>query len=303
MKIFQEHEFSSRLKLARWLGHQTWLPRGQDRLLRAILPPDQRKSVLFEVNFFGQKYRGDLAEYIDWAVFCYGSYCSTELSLLRAVTSHLRRRRSGATIQFVDVGANVGHHTLFMAGLVDHVLAFEPFPFLHPFIEEKIALNGLKNVSLVPVALGDRDQILDYYPGGGSNSGIGSFVLDADKDQGQVVRLPVKRGDSLFDDRELGRIDIMKVDVEGFEPFVFWGLADHIKRNKPIILTEMSEKSRSSFGSQAAFVESFYDGAKFAEVTGRHGQDFVLRPFVYEASREVVILPPDLHDFLKNKII
>lgn len=298
MEYFQESEFPLRLKFLRWLGRQTWLAKGQDRLLRATLHPDNCASFLFEVDFFGQKYRGDLAHYIDWMVFCYGSYATNELSLLKEVASQIRTRRAGP-INFVDVGANVGHHSLFMARIADQVLAFEPYPALQRQIEEKIALNELKNVRLVPFGLGDKEEVQDYYPGEGANSGIGTFLLDADERKAQPIKLPIKKGDSLLDEYGFGRIDIMKVDVEGFEPFVFFGLQNRIRVDRPVILTEMTEKSRNGFGSEDAFRNAFYEGARFTAVTGRNGCVFKLRPFVYEKSGEVLIVPSEMRGFVE----
>jgi FkbM family methyltransferase len=298
MEYFHESEFPLHLKFLRWMGRQTWLPKGQDRLLRAIMNPDTCSPFLFEIDFFGQKYRGDLAEYIDWMVFCYGSAATNELSLLKEVASQIRTRRPGP-INFVDVGANVGHHTLFMARIADQVLAFEPFRALQHLIEEKIALNGLRNVRLVPFALGDKEEVRDYYPGEGANSGIGTFLPDAEERKAQPIKLTIKRGDNLLDEMGFGRIDIMKVDVEGFEPFVFFGLHNRIRVDRPVILTEMTEESRNGFGSEDAFRNAFYEGAQFAAVAGRLGCVFKLRPFVYEKSEEVLIVPPEMRDFIE----
>jgi FkbM family methyltransferase len=290
-------EFPPRLKLLRWLGRQTWIPKGQDRLLRAILDPDTCPHFLFEVDFFGQKYRGDLAQFIDWTVFCYGAAPYSEISLLQDVAAKLRLKRPGP-VNFVDVGANVGHHTLFMARIADQVWAFEPFPALYPLIEAKIALNGLRNVHLMRVALGEKDDVLDYYPGQGANSGIGTFLPDGEKREAQPVKLPIKHGDSFFAEQGVDRIDIMKVDVEGFEPYVFRGLQNRIRHDQPVILTEISATSRDGFGSEAGFRNCFYDGARFAAVSGRAGCKFTLSPFVYETSEEVLILPPGMQDLI-----
>ena len=43
----------------------------------------------------------------------------------------------------------------------------------------------------------------------------------------------------------------MKVDVEGFEPFVFQGLKERIHKDRPPVLTEMTDRSREGFGSEA----------------------------------------------------
>jgi FkbM family methyltransferase len=298
-KYHCETEFPLRLKLVRWVGRQTWLPKGQGRLLRALLHPDTCPHFLFEIDFFSQKYRGDLAEYIDRVVFCYGAWSLPELRILEEMASRLRARRPGP-INFVDVGANTGHHTLFMARIADQVLAIEPFPPLQSLINERILINGLMNVRVAPVALGEKNEILNYYPDESNNIRNGTFLPNFEESSAQPGKLQVKKGDDYFDEVEFGRIDLMKVDVEGFEPFVFRGLQNRIMKDRPIILTEMSAESRSGFGSENVFRGTFYKGAQFATVTGHQGRTFRLRPFVYETSDEVLILPPEMGDFIKT---
>ena len=61
----------------------------------------------FTCNFFGMKYSGNLNSYIDWCVFFFGAYEKQELLLLK----DLLRKRDNPTV--LDIGANVGHHSLF----------------------------------------------------------------------------------------------------------------------------------------------------------------------------------------------
>ena len=75
---------------------------------------------------------------------------------MEEMARQIRAKRPGP-INFVDVGANAGHHTLFMARIADQVLAFEPFPPLQALINEKIAINYLKHVRLAPFALGEKN--------------------------------------------------------------------------------------------------------------------------------------------------
>ncbi len=91
--VVRESQFPIRLKLLRWFGRQTWIPRGQDRILRRIWNPDSGRNYCFEVDFFGRRYPGDLAHLIDWTVFVYGSYCYHELSLLEALSNEIRKRK------------------------------------------------------------------------------------------------------------------------------------------------------------------------------------------------------------------
>jgi FkbM family methyltransferase len=296
------NEFPLRLKAFRWLGRQTWIPHGRDWMLRKIWNPDGGHSYQFEVDFFGFRYPGDLAQFIDWGVFAYGSYPYSELSLLDALTQELRKRLDRVT--FLDIGANVGHHTLFMAGKADWIVAVEPFPALQQLIEQKIAINHLSHVQLLPFALGESEGVLEYYPGGGSNSGAGTFLPEEDGTYQEPVKIPIKRGDQLLAELGLQRIDICKVDVEGFEPLVFRGLADHLRADRPPILTEISDRSRAGFGNADAFKACFWEGAIYAEVEAkREGYPFQLRPFHYETAQEVLILPPEMADFASSHMV
>lgn len=289
-----EKDFTVRMRLLRWLGRQRWIVKGHNRLLTSILRPEDAPDFPFEVDFFGHRYRGNLADYIDWMVFAYGAYATPELTLLRDLVRLLRRQRPGA-LSFVDVGANSGHHTLFMSALVDEVIAFEPFPAFLESIVEKITINGLQNVSIMPVALGNKDEIRNYYINfRHTNAGMGRFLPDADVDRPPSAQLTIKRGDEFFDENRLPRIDILKVDVEGFEPLVFEGLKQRLARDRPVILTELGPEAHELFGSEQAFRSAFYPGARFASISGRNGCRHRLKPFHYETSNEVLIIPPEL---------
>jgi FkbM family methyltransferase len=261
--------------------------------VRLLFPPDNCPHFLFEVGFFGQKYRGDLAHFIDWVVFFYGSYAMPELSLLRACAEAIRSRRKGPVL-FLDIGANVGHHSLFMAPFADQVVSFEPFPPLQAQIQEKIALNNLANVTIVPFGLGEKDAVSDYHPGPDGNSGTGSFVSDDNGRNASPVKLLIKQGDSVLEQLGAGKIDLIKMDVEGFEAAVLRGLAHRIQSDHPVILMELGSDSRQRFGSEQGFRQVFYPEARFAAVGGRLGCNYELRPFDYARDREVLIVPSEM---------
>lgn len=297
----RENEFPMRLKLLRWTGKQTWIPRGHDWLLRKIWHPDAGRHFPFEVDFFGMRYAGDLVRFVDWKVFAYGSHASSELTLLEALATEIRNKRGH--VFFFDVGANVGHHTLFMANKSDAVLAFEPFVPLQKLIRQRIELNHLDHVRVIPFALGEGDAVQSYYPGDVVNPGTGTFKPDADEsDRRAPVSLTIRNGDDLCEELNLPQIDLLKVDVEGFEPLVFRGLKERIQRDRPAILTEFSAKSRAGYASEDAFRKSWWEGAVFAEVCGRNGRVFELKPFVYDKTEEVLIVPPELAHFVNDRL-
>jgi FkbM family methyltransferase len=284
----------------RWLGKQTWIPKGQDRLLRLLWSPNKLRHFAFDIDFFGMRYEGDLAHYIDWMVFAYGAAPYCELSLLEDLARELKRFRP--EIHFYDVGANAGHHMLFMAPRADLVYAFEPYAELLPLLRQKISRNQLTTVTVVPCALGEEDASLDYFPGGGGNSGVGSLLPDEKTDHAEPIKVSVRKGDALFEEMHMPCIDLMKIDTEGFEPYVIRGLQKRIQRDRPAFIMEWSDRTRAGFQSEAAFREFIYPDAVLAEVTGRNGCRYRLRPFRFDSTEEAVVAPPELADFIRHQI-
>ena len=80
---------------------------------------------------------------------------------------------------FIDVGANVGQHSLFMAAHGAQVHAFEPFALVRDQLQRQIEENQLDNITLHPLGLGNDNTRLPFYAPTGSNAGIGSFDADS----------------------------------------------------------------------------------------------------------------------------
>ena len=138
----------------------------------------------------------------------------------------------------VDVGANVGFHTMAMARLVGpsgRVLAFEPNSENCRLILKTLSANSVSNVELLPVALGERRGWSHFTSHVGSNGGAirssdGHYVDGA----GPVV------ASWPLDELNLVRVGLIKLDVEGAEGLVVRGGAKTIRQSRPVIITELS---------------------------------------------------------------
>lgn len=151
---------------------------------------------------------------------------------------HVLRRVLAPGSVFVDIGANVGWHSMLAASIVGatgRVVAIEPNPDNARLIAHSIAHNELTNVSLVPLALGDSIGYAAFRSAIGSNGG---FVDgdEADPIAPGVTIVPTIR----LDDLGIERIDVIKIDVEGAEPIVFRGAGVAIERDHPAIIFEFS---------------------------------------------------------------
>lgn len=143
----------------------------------------------------------------------------------------------------LDVGANIGAHTVPLAQLVGAtgvVVAFEPQPTLHRILCANLVLNSIPNVLTYAMALGNSEgeciiPLLDYSQPN-NFGGIGMDMVE----EGEAVPL------GKLDDFNLERLDFLKVDVEGFESKVLEGAAETIERCRPIMYIENDRVDRSA---------------------------------------------------------
>jgi FkbM family methyltransferase len=136
---------------------------------------------------------------------------SGEREALRLSTQPLR---PGDT--FVDIGANFGLFSVIAAqkvGPAGRVVAIEPLPELVERLRFNISINGFENVSIFPVAVGERAGDAVLYVSDSSRAE--SSVVNPDgKNSVAVPMMPLLQ---VVENAKLSRIDAMKIDVEGYE--------------------------------------------------------------------------------------
>lgn len=252
----------------RWLGHQRWLRYGlRNRLLCLLRSPERAKPQRFEVPFAGFVYPGKLNRWIDWIVYYYGAYELDELELMRAL---LIGRANPVAL---DIGANVGHHTLYLASFCAEVHAFEPYAAVAQCLDEKIERNRLAHVHVHRVGLGDSDQELDFFAPRGINTGTGSFVAQHEVENNEAIgRLRLVQADRYIEALRLARVDLIKLDVEGFELQVLRGLRDSLARYRPLVMMELSDSVRFGMTDAIALMALFPPGYEALVVHSRRSR-------------------------------
>lgn len=135
----------------------------------------------------------------------------------------------------VDVGANLGLHTYYLARYSPMVYAFEPNPY--PFRILKHVID--KNVKLEHAALtetsGEVELIVPHNRKGWSSNGAG---LDRKKEGDFAI---VKVPGYCLDDLDLGDIGFIKIDTEGHEMSILKGALKTLERQRPNLFIEIEE--------------------------------------------------------------
>jgi FkbM family methyltransferase len=289
-------EIPMKVRVARWIGHQRWIPKGQDALLRAIINPDTGHDLPFEVDFFGYRYRGNVGNFVDWTVLLYGAGTPSELSVLDRASRYLRSQNE--RVVYLDIGTNVGHHLLFMTGLAEECYGVDPNGSVLDRARAKLELNQVKNTKVYQVALGEENQAKPYFSPTTANEGTGSFLADwSTTNSGTPVSVEVRKADEFLAEQGINKLNIIKIDVEGFEAAVLRGLEPVIKRERPFILLELSPNGLNQLGGEAGLRSILFDDARVFDVKGDYRFRHSLEPHRFEPRdgeiSEVIIVPPE----------
>jgi FkbM family methyltransferase len=269
--------------LLRAVGH-TGLP-GRLRLVRKLAPA-YAAGRSFQSDFYGLTYAGDLSELIDWQIFFLGAYAYAELAFLERCARVLTERHG--PINFFDVGANAGQHSLFMCRKAREVHAFEPSPQTARRFRHNVSINALDNVVLHEVALADADSEATLGSGFKGNSGSRSLNWSLPGEATETVQ--VRDASAYFRERKLPIIHLLKIDVEGHERKVLRGLRERLESDRPLILMELigPPECKGGFGSEDELRGSLYRDHELMSLKERRGRPR-LTAFDWNSGSAVVV--------------
>jgi FkbM family methyltransferase len=159
----------------------------------------------------------------------------------RKILINIRERTSNHDGCFIDIGANVGNHTVFFANFcnVKRLFSIEP----HPSIFEVLKFNCDRHIpdsckiTLFNCAASNQKRIIGMGPILPGNIGTTKIVESAKKS----IEVNSCTLDKLIGKE---RVAFIKVDVEGHEPEVFQGARTILKRDRPLIMAEAPDHGR-----------------------------------------------------------
>lgn len=199
-------------------------------------------------------------DFIGRVIISEGVFSRLELELLAKIL--YRHQQSGAML---DIGANIGNHSIFLSDLFEQVISFEPFPSNAALLRANILLSNRTNIIVEEVGLGSSRAMLSYSVNDHDNTGSGRFSAAQSSDD---LLLSVEVGDEIiktkYPEISSGKIKVrfVKCDVEGFEPEALQGISEIISQQKPIVFYESNnpEKGRASMKIlEASGYKYFYE--------------------------------------------
>lgn len=225
-------------------------------------------SVLYKViTFFGISkdrvikrngiyYKVDLSEGIDLSIFLFGSFQSH-------VWKSTKLLKEPKVI--FDIGANIGSISLPFSKKFPNsiVYAFEPTYYAFEKLNENLNLNPELRTRIVPVQV-----FLSYENKDGKENAVySSWKIDGSKQDhpihGGILQKSTDKQitlDSFVEKEKIETVDLMKIDVDGFEFDILLGAISTIDRFRPTIIFEFmghtGESTKAEFEKYIQFFEN-----------------------------------------------
>jgi FkbM family methyltransferase len=254
-------------RLAPVLGRRVPL-RGPARMLFSSYSRTQyrpHECITRVITAVGDTFDVDLSSKLEWQLWAFGGYEQHFAELFGYLV------RPGD--RCVDVGANVGVHTVRLARLVGadgEVIAIEPDPDVVQRTNRNIALNGLSNVRVISAAASERaGEMRLYRPSPWDTNRARASLIHHPYLTGVETTVPVVTVDDICSGAQVA---LIKIDVEGHEVLVVRGAADTIARYAPSVIFEYAPElvedavAQTPFG---CFADSGY--LMFRVRLARHG--------------------------------
>lgn len=227
-----------------------------------------------KVARYGVRWSLDLSEGIDFAIYLLGRFEH------ETVRTYKKLLRPGATV--LDIGANIGAHTLHLARCVGpqgRVIAFEPTAYAYAKLRTNIELNPDLGISIRT-----EQALLGEMEGAANGRIYASWPLTNTaeakhpKHLGRLMDLVGAHGTSLdhfVSAQNISAIDLIKIDVDGNECRVLRGATQTLARFRPPIIMELMpyglEESGSSLEELLSLLDksgySLYGIPNFAQLT------------------------------------
>lgn len=195
-----------------------------------LYPKDSRR----EASRRGINYSLDISDYIEHTVyFGYREPAQEEL---------FRLAKDKKLI--IDIGVNIGATLLNFAKICPDgsVIGFEPDTKNLLKAEKNLQLNDFENVKIIRKGLGAEAAKVKLFKVNRANEGMNRILNEAELDGDfEFEEIEIIRFDDFVAENSFERIDLMKIDVEGYEMKVLQGAEQSLKKFLPILFIELDD--------------------------------------------------------------
>lgn len=220
---FNAYKMRLRRLIKRWLKEK-------------LNPINRRLEGIVTLQYLGRQIYYDPTTDIGGKLFSSGEFEKEEMELCKEYISE--------TSIVLDIGANIGLHSIYLSGLAKDgcILAFEPSLATFSFL--LINTANISNIVPINLAVSDEGKIADFFHT--SDNAYSSLIDTKRKEVISVTKVPCMRVDDVVSGLQLNRVDFVKIDVEGLEFEVLKGMVEVMTKHQPVIFCEIYRGKNSN---------------------------------------------------------
>lgn len=202
-----------------------------------------KKNSIRTFNYKGTKLAVDISDYVGHYLY-FGFEDKAQEKLIQLA-------KSGDTV--LDIGTNIGSTLLQFANKVGNngrVYGFEPDLINYKICLDNINLNSFTNIEVANIGLGNENGSFNLVVDTETNRGGNriSYNIETQKTSSKIY---VVRLDEWIKNNKITKVDLIKIDVEGFELNVLKGAKEVLVLYKPVLFIELDDNNLRAVGNSA----------------------------------------------------
>jgi len=200
----------------------------------------------------GVKYSLDISDYLEHAVY-FGYREKAQEELFR-IAENMR--------VIIDVGVNIGSTLLNFARICPEaeILGFEPDADNYRKASKNIQLNAFDNLELINKGLGSASAAVRLFKVNEGNAGMNRILPERDSSESDIMEfteIEIVSLDDFLAQRPQCHVDLIKIDVEGYELQVLRGAEQTLEQHRPTLFIELDDDNLRIQGDSAELLVSF----------------------------------------------
>ncbi len=142
----------------------------------------------------------------------------------------------------IDIGSNIGYYAILESSKIGDngtVWSIEPSPQNFETLSKNIILNQRKNIKCYNIAIGDENGKIDFLISEKSNWSKIKNKIDHIENGDKTIQVDIMTLDSFSQKNEIKKVDLLRMDVEGYERNIIEGSINFLEKFKPILMIEV----------------------------------------------------------------
>lgn len=170
---------------------------------------------------------------------------STELQIYEShepLTTHLIINELKQDMVCIDLGSNIGYYAVIESNIIGEsgkIFAIEPSPVNFPILKLNLENQKKNNFVAYNIGIGDKNEEMEFIISAKSNWSRIRMNNEKINSEDKVIKIPVKTLNSFVNENDIKKIDILRMDVEGFEYSILLGANEVLEKFKPKLFIEI----------------------------------------------------------------